>query len=289
MTDGPATGRGELRAGFWFSFLPAFSWLALFYFLPLLVLLSYSVAHHEYVHIVRRFTLENFLEIWTNLGNRHTIVRTVYISSLVTTINALIAFPVAYFLVFYAGRFKDLLMLLLLLPLWSSYLVRVFAWRIILGYNGVLNSFLVTTGLLSEPTTLFLYNQFSMVLTLCYIWLPFMVLPLVTAFERLPRHLLEAAADLGASGRAAFRRVALPLVMPGLLAGALSVFSLTTGDYITPSMVGGPGNILVGNIVASQFGVADNWPLGSAFAVVVLLMLFGLMAVLSRKGVLESL
>lgn len=291
MTSATAAGRipQKRRAGFWLSFLPPFSWLTFFYFVPLIVLLSYSVAHHDYVNVVREFTLENFREMWTNPGYRNTLGRTLYISSLVTLIDLLLAFPVAYFLSFYAGRFKGLLTVLLLLPLWSSYLVRVFAWRIILGYNGVLNGFLVRTGILEEPSTLFLYNQFSMVLTLCYIWLPFMVLPLVTAFERLPRRLLEAAADLGANGFSTFRRIILPLVMPGVLAGALSVFSLTTGDYITPSMVGGSGDILVGNLVASQFGVADNWPLGAAFAAVVLVTLFILMAFISRKGALESL
>ena len=145
---------------------------------------------------------------------------------------------------------------------WSSYLVRVFAWRIILGKAGILNWILIKAGILDTPSPVFVYNLFSMGLTLCYIWLPFMILPLVTAFERLPRNLLEASADLGADGLTTFRRVTLPLVMPGLLAGSLSVFSLTSGDYITPALIGGPGDSLVGNVIAGQFGVASNYPLG---------------------------
>ncbi|HEY9878263.1 MAG TPA: ABC transporter permease [Leptolyngbyaceae cyanobacterium] len=274
---------------FWATFLPPFAWMAGFYFLPLTILLSYAFFRHEYVDIIPEFTWENFGQILSNVGYRHTLVRTLEIAALVTGIDLLLAFPVAAYLVFYAGRFKQTLTLLILLPLWSSYLVRVFAWRIILGYNGVLNSLLVWLGILDEPSSLLLYNKFSMVLTLCYVWLPFMILPLVTAFERLPKNLLEASSDLGAPPAYTFRRVMLPLVLPGILAGGLSVFSLTMGDYITASLVGGAGDILVGNIVASQFGVAANWPLGSAFAVVVLLVLFGLIAVMAKRGVLENL
>lgn len=272
---------------FWACFLPPLTWMSVLYFLPLAVLLSYAFAHHEYVHVIWKFTWENFHEMFINPGYRNTLWRTLYIAGGVTAVDATLALPVAYFLAFRAGRYKQVLMILVLLPLWSSYLVRVFAWRIILGYNGVLNNLLVALGLLHEPSTLFLFNKFSMVLTLCYIWLPFMILPLTTAFERLPVKLLEASADLGGTPFTTLRRVTIPLIMPGLLAGCLSVFSLTMGDYITPSIIG--RDILVGNLVASQFGVAANWPLGSAFAVVVLLVVFVMMAYLSRKGALENL
>ena len=277
------------RFGFWASFLPPFGWMMGFYLIPLLALLTYAFFRHEYVHVIREFTLENFRQICTNPGYRNTLWRTFWIANLVTLIDTLLALPVAYFLAFRAGRWKQTLMILVLLPLWSSYLVRVFAWRVILGYHGVLNGFLTGSGVLDEPSTLFLYNKFSMTLTLCYIWLPFMVLPLTTAFERLPVKLLEAAADLGARPFTTLRRVTVPLVLPGLLAGGLSVFSLTMGDYITPSLIGGAGDILVGNLVASQFGVAANWPLGAALAAVVLVLLFALMAFLARKGALENL
>ena len=244
---------------------------------------------HQYVEVIPKFTWENFVQILTNSGYRNTVIRTLYIAIIVTAIDTLLAFPVAYFITKYAGKYKQLLTILILLPLWSSYLVRVFAWRIILGYNGVLNSLLMSLGILSQPSSLFLYNQFSMVVTLCYVWLPFMILPLVTAFERLPGNLLEASADLGAYPIYTFRRVTLPLLLPGFLAGALSVFSLSMGDYITPSLVGGAGDILIGNIVANQFGVADNWPLGSALAMVVLLLIFCLIGIIARKGALENL
>jgi spermidine/putrescine transport system permease protein len=273
---------------FWASFLPPAIWMIGLYLIPLAVLLSYAFMKHQYVEIIPEFTWDNFSQIVQNVGYRNTVTRTLYMAGVVTSVDALLAFPVAYFLVRYSGRYQQRLTLLVLLPLWSSYLVRVFAWRIILGYNGVLNRVLVSIGLLSEPSSLFLYNQFSMTVTLCYVWLPFMILPLVTALEQLPNRLLDASADLGASPWYTFRTVTFPLVLPGLLAGAISVFSLTVGDYITPSLVGGAGDILIGNLVASQFGVADNWPLGSAFALLVLLLLFGLMSIVSRRQGWES-
>lgn len=275
--------------GFWVNFLPSFLWMLALYFIPLVILLSYAFMQHQYVEVIPRFTWENFAQILSNSGYRNTVFRTLYIAIVVTGIDTLLAFPVAYFLTKYAGKYKQLLTILILLPLWSSYLVRVFAWRIILGYNGVFNSLLVSLGILDQPSSLFLYNQFSMVLTLCYVWLPFTILPLVTAFERLPSNLLEASADLGGNPLYTFRKITFPLVLPGFLAGSLSVFSLTMGDYITPSLVGGAGDIMIGNIVANQFGVADNWPLGSALAMVVLLLIFGLIAIVSRQGALENL
>jgi spermidine/putrescine transport system permease protein len=274
-------------AGFWACFLPSFSWMAVLYFLPLCVLLSLAFQRHEYVNVVHVFTLENFSAAFSD-AYRPALLRTLMVAASVTAIDILIAFPVAYFLAFHAGRWKALLTVLILIPLWSSYLVRVFAWRIILGRVGILNWVLMKAGILDEPSPAFVYNLFSMVLTLCYIWLPFMILPLVTAFERLPRNLLEASADLGANGFITFRRVVVPLVMPGLLAGGLSVFSLTSGDYITPSLIGGPGDSLVGNIIAEQFGVVSNYPLGAALSAIVLFVLFALMAVLARRGVLEG-
>ena len=273
---------------FWAVFLPPFSWMAVFYLVPLAVLLSLAFQRHEYVNVIHEFTLENFTTAFSP-AYRPALIRTLGVSTAVTIVDMAIAFPVAWFLAFHAGRWKSLLTILILLPLWSSYLVRVFAWRIILGRNGILNWLLVETGLLHEPSPAFVYNLFSMGLTLCYIWLPFMILPLVAAFERLPLNLLEASSDLGAGMATTFRRIVLPLVTPGLLAGGLSVFSLTSGDYITPSLIGGPGDSLVGNIIAGQFGVASNYPLGAAISALVLAVLFTTLAILSRYKVLENL
>ncbi|MBD3885260.1 ABC transporter permease [Phormidium tenue FACHB-886] len=263
--------------------------MTLLYFVPIALLISYSVWRLEAFDIVKEFGFSNFRTILTNVAYRTIILRTVATALGVTLIDVAIALPLGYFIGRYGGRYRTLLTLMVILPLWSSYLVRVFAWKIILGYNGVLNTALLSLGILQQPSQIFLYNQFSTVLTFVHVWLPFMILPIITAFERLPSSLLEASADLNARPWTTFRRVVLPLVTPGILAGSINVFSLTMGDFITPSLVGGPGGILLGNVISSQFGVAYNWPLGAAFALVVMLIVFLGLAIVLRQGASDNL
>ncbi len=277
------------RLGLYTSLLPPLVWMTLLYFVPLVILMSYSVWRLEAFDIVKEFSLINFRAIATNPSYRVVIARTVATALGVTLIDAAIALPMGFFIAKRSGRWRGLLTLLVILPLWSSYLVRVFAWKIILGYNGVLNSALLALGILQEPSSIFLYNQFSTVLTFVHVWLPFMILPVITAFEKLPDDLLEASADLNASPIATVWRVVLPLVTPGVFAGSINVFALTMGDFITPSLVGGPGGIMLGNVISSQFGVAYNWPLGSAFALVVMLIVFLGLAIALNRGALSQL
>jgi len=278
-----------IRLGLYGSLLPPLLWMTLLYFVPLAILLSYSVWKLESFEIVRQFNLGNFQAIATNPSYRTVIARTVLTALGVTLIDVAIALPMGYFIANQRPRSRGVLTTLVILPLWSSYLVRVFAWKIILGYNGVLNSVLMAVGILQEPSSIFLYNQFSTTLTFVHVWLPFMILPIITAFEKLPRPLLEASADLNAPPIATFWRVILPLVMPGVLAGSITVFSLTMGDFITPSLVGSPSGFMLGNVISSQFGVSYNWPLGAAFALVVMLIVFAGLAIALRKGALDSL
>jgi len=278
----------RLRTGLYASLIPPLLWMTLLYFVPLLILLAYSVWRLESFDIVREFTLSNFQTIITNSAYRTVILRTVATALGVTLIDIVIALPVGYFIANYGQRYRSILTTLVILPLWSSYLVRVFSWKIILGYNGILNTALVGLGILHEPSSVFLYNQFSTMLTFVHVWLPFMILPVITAFEKLPRNLLEASADLNAPPLTTFRRIILPLVMPGVFAGSINVFSLTMGDFITPSLVGSPSGIMLGNVISSQFGVAYNWPLGAAFALVVMLIVFAGLAIALRQGALES-
>lgn len=275
--------------GLYAALLPPLLWMTLLYFVPLAILISYSVWRLESFDIVREVTWVNFQTIFTNTAYRTVLLRTLLTALGVTLIDIGIALPLGYFIGRYGGSYRTLLTLLVILPLWSSYLVRVFAWKIILGYNGVLNGVLIAIGILQQPSQIFLYNQFSTVLTFVHVWLPFMILPVITAFERLPQELLEASADLNAPPWTTFRRVVLPLVMPGVLAGSINVFSLTMGDFITPSLVGSPSGIMLGNVISSQFGVSYNWPLGAAFALVVMLIVFLGLAIVLRQGALESL
>jgi spermidine/putrescine transport system permease protein len=263
--------------------------MTLLYFVPIALLISYSVWRLEAFDIVKEFSFTNFQTIFTNPSYRAVIGRTVLTAVGVTAIDALISLPLGYFIGCYGGKYRTLLTLLVILPLWSSYLVRVFAWKIILGYNGVLNTALMSLGILQQPSQIFLYNQFSTTLTFVHVWLPFMILPIVTAFERLPKNLLEASADLNASPWSTFRRITLPLVLPGVLAGAINVFALTMGDFITPSLVGSPSGIMLGNVISSQFGVSYNWPLGAAFTLVVMLIVFSGLAIVLKRGGLDSL
>lgn len=275
--------------GLYASLLPPLLWMTLLYFVPLAILISYSVWRLEAFDIVKELSLTNFKAIITNTAYRTVIIRTVLTALGVTAIDILIALPLGYFIGRYSGRYRTLLSLLVVLPLWSSYLVRVFAWKIILGYNGVLNNALIAIGILREPSQLFLYNQFSTTLTFVHIWLPFMILPIITAFERLPQDLLEASADLNAGPWSTFRRITLPLVAPGIWVGSINVFSLTMGDFITPSLVGSPNGIMLGNVISSQFGVSYNWPLGAAFALVVMLIVFTGLAIVLQQGGLDNL
>ena len=277
----------SFRWGLYTALLPPLIWMSIFYFIPLALLMGYSVLRLEEFDIVKEFNLGNFAAIFTNAAYRTVIFRTILISLLVTAIDILIALPTGYFIAKYSGRYRSLLTILVILPLWSSYLVRIFAWKIILGYNGVLNTALMALGILPAPSQIFLYNTFSTTLTFVHIWLPFMILPIITACERLPDALLLASADLNAPPWTTFRRITLPLVSPGILAGSINVFALTMGDFITPSLVGSPNGIMLGNVISSQFGVAYNWPLGAAFALTVMLIVFLGLAIVLRRGAFD--
>jgi spermidine/putrescine transport system permease protein len=224
-------------------------------------------------------SLGNFTIIVTDPLYATVALRSVSIAGLVTLATVLTAYPVAYYLAFNAGRYRGLLLFLVTLPFWTSYLLRVFAWKIVLAYNGVLNSFLTGTGLLSEPSLAFLNTPAAVIVTLAHAYAPFAILPIYVALETMPKSLAEAAADLGARPRQAFRRVILPYSMPGVLAAALVVFVPTVGDYVTPAMVGGPSSTMIGSLIQAQFGKANDWPFGAALAVSVMLLILALILI----------
>jgi spermidine/putrescine transport system permease protein len=199
------------------------------------------------------------------------LVKSLLMALIATSAIVLIAYPMAYFLAFRVTRHKMLWLILLTLPFWTSYLLRVFAWKVILGYNGVLNSGLISLGIISEPLGFLLYNPSSVIITLVHAWLAFAILPIYVSLEKIDRSLLEAATDLGDNGFACFLRVTLPLSLPGVVSAALLVFIPTVGDYITPAQVGGSSGIMIGTLIQSQFGKANNWPLGSALSIVTML------------------
>jgi ABC-type spermidine/putrescine transport system permease subunit I len=269
---------------------PAVLWLGIFYLVPLVLLLIQSFWTYDPVNVVtdQSFTLDRYRELGSDPVYRDVLWKTVKLAALVTFTDIVLAFPLAAYIAFRVRR-KSLGLLLVIIPLWSSYLVRAYAWRTILGHDGVLNSFLVWAHILRQPSDALLFSNTAMYICFTHVWLPFMVLPLYTALEKVPRSLLEAARDLGANGPRVFRHVVLPLVLPGVIAGSIATFSLTMGDYITPSLLGGTDSNLIGNLIFSQFATTLNLPLGSALCMLVLAVLACFLIIAGRTGALEAL
>ncbi len=234
---------------------------------PLLMVLTFSFWTQNYLDIDRTLTLNNYKEAWSQPIYQVLLYRSIRISLIVTAVTVLLAFPIAYFLSFHVKRRKALWLFLITVPFWTSYLLRVFLWKVILGYNGVLNSTLMNLGLIDEPLTFILYNANAVVLTLAHAWAPFAILPIFVALEKIDRSLLEAAEDLGDGPLRRFFRVTLPLAMPGVVAATLIVLIPTVGDFITPRLVGGTDGLMISNMIQIQFGKANNAPLGAALAV----------------------
>ena len=236
--------------------------------------------------VIHSWNLDNFRAI-AEAPYPRIIVRTLLMASAVTITCMLLAFPYAYFMVRIAGRrLRIALLVATVLPLWVSYLVRVYSWRLILNPEGALNWWLNKLGL---PDQNIAYTNWAMWLVFTYIWFPFMVLPVYAALERVPYSYIEASADLGAKGWTTLRRVILPLAVPGLAAGSIFTFSLTLGDYIAPSLVGGPGSSLIGTVVFENLGLANNLPFAAAFATIPLAIMAAYLALMKRLGAFESL
>ncbi len=235
---------------------------------PLGTIILYSFLTDGYLEIVRTFTLANYHEAWTNELYRAVMLRSLGVSMAVTLVTVVLAFPVAYFVSFHVDPSrKSLWLFLITIPFWTSYLIRVFLWKVILGFNGVVNSGLMGLGIIDEPLTFILYNVNAVVITLAHAYAPFAILPIFVALEKIDRSLLEAGQDLGESRFMTFLRVTLPLAMPGVIASVLIVFIPTIGDYVTPQLVGGPEGRMVANLIQLQYLKLDNYPLGSAIAV----------------------
>ncbi len=237
--------------------------------------------------VVHTWTFDNFRTLWDDPTYRRIVFRTVGLAAAVTLTCIVLAFPYALFLVRVASpRLRVLLLVATVVPLWVSYLVRVYSWRLILNPDGALNWALTGLGL---PGQNILYTNWAMWLVYSYIWLPFMVIPVYAALERVPGSYLEASADLGAKGFTTVRRVVFPLAIPGIAAGSIFTFSLTLGDYIAPGLVGGPGSQLIGNVVFANVGIANNVPFAAAFATVPLAIMIVFIAIMRRLGAFENL
>ena len=260
--------------------VPPLLWVSVLLFFPYLLLLGYSFwSIGPSQSIVHSWDLANYFELLHKPMYLSVLLRSMRIAASVTMLALLLGYPLAYFLSFHVTRRKSVLYQLVIIPLWVSYLVRGYAWKTILGSDGVLNGLLQYLHLTSHPVEWLLYSPVAVILTLTHIYTPFTFLPIYASLEHIPRRLIEASHDLGAPPLRTFRKVILPLSLPGVLAGAVFAFVLSLGDFLAPLLVGGPRGIMISNIVVSLFGAAFNWPLGAAISVVmmviVVLLLFG--------------
>jgi spermidine/putrescine transport system permease protein len=258
--------RPEIRA--WVLLAPGAVWLLLFFLVPILIMLAYSLMPRGiYGGVDRGFTLEHYARFFDPLY-LDVLRRTFAWSVASTFICLLLGYPVAYVIV-RAGRWRNLLLFLVVLPFWTSFLVRTFAMIFLMRDTGLINKWLVGLGLINEPLTI-LYTPVAVMAGLVYGFLPFMILPIYASLEKLDPSLLEAAEVLGARPGARFRRVTLPLSMPGVVAGCLLVFIPALGSFLTADLLGGAKQLMIGNLVQNQFSAARNWPFGSAASFIVM-------------------
>lgn len=273
--------RGSLR----FLAVPPFAWLILFFVAPLLLAILISFRGErgpiDFGSLLQLSTLQ-----YEKVAGSPSWVRLLGVSAVMALIVAamatLLAFPIAYFLAFRARHGAPVFLVLLLVPAATSFLMRVLAWKLLLGSSGAINTFLIWIGVIREPIGLLLYSQAAVVITLIYVWIPFAALPIYAALQRVDRSHLEAAADLGSGPWSRFWRVTVPLSLPGVLATFFMVFIPTVGEYVTPFLVGGTEGIMYGNLIQDFFTRAGNWPLGSALAVIMLVVTVALVALALR-------
>jgi len=263
--------------------IPPLLWVTVFLLVPYAILFCYSFWSVSSAQtIVHNWNLQNYLQLARNPIYLQVLFRSMRIAASVTVFALLLGYPLAYYLSFHAAKRKDLLYQLVIIPLWASYLVRGYAWKTILGSDGVLNGFLQYLHITHKPVEFFLYSPFAVIITLTHIYTPFTLLPIYASLEHIPRNLVEASRDLGSSPWSTFRRVILPLSLPGVLAGATFAFVLTLGDFLAPLLVGGPSGIMISNVVVSLFGAAYNWPLGAAISFGMMLLVVTLLLITER-------
>ncbi|MGA9878182.1 MAG: ABC transporter permease [Candidatus Sulfotelmatobacter sp.] len=263
--------------------LPPLVWVTVFLLMPYLLMFCYSFwSVSASQTIVHSWNLANYGQLLRVDVYWQTLLRSMWIAARVTIFSLLLGYPLAYFLSFYAGNKKDLLYQLVIIPLWVSYLVRAYAWKTILGSDGVLNTLLQYVQVTKHPLEFLLYSPFAVVLTLTHIYTPFAFLPIYATLDHIPRNLVEASHDLGANPGQTFWKVIFPLSIPGVVAGATFAFVLSLGDFLAPLLLGGPSGIMISNIVVSLFGAAYNWPLGAAISLCMLVLVVSLLVFSER-------
>jgi putative spermidine/putrescine transport system permease protein len=276
--------RARLRLGLLLA--APMAWLVLVYIFALAALLvtAFWTVDSFTSEIHTGFSLDNLIQVATGELYRTVTLRTVGIAVLVTIVDILLALPIAFFMAKVASkRLQRILVIAILMPLWASYLVKAYAWRSVLSHDGLLQWLLTPIGGQTPG-----YGLTAVIITQGYLWLPYVILPIYTGLEKVPNSLLEASSDLGAKSFATVRRVVLPLLVPAIVAASIFSFSLTLGDYITVNIVGGASQML-GNLVYTNVGAANNLPLAAAIALIPVLLMFGYLTAVRKTGALENL
>lgn len=257
--------------------LPPIVWVGAFLLTPYLLLFCNSFwSVRDGQTIVHDWGMQNYSKLVHVPVYAEVLLRSMKIAGGVTLLALLLGYPLAYYVAFYAKR-KELLYQLVIIPLWVSYLVRAYAWKTILGSDGVMNTLLQYLHITHEPVGFLLYSPFAVVLTLTHIYTPFTFLPIYAALEHIPKNLIEASQDLGASRIKTFWRVIVPLSIPGILAGATFAFVLSLGDFLAPLLLGGPSGIMISNVVVTLFGAAFDWPLGAAISACMMVLVLAIL------------
>ena len=272
----------------YFKGIPIVVWLLFLVVVPLFFTFIMSFYSSEGLVIEKTLTLKNYRLFFTDPIYSRILFKSLRLALSVSVLSILMAYPLAYMVSFKMVRARNLLFMMCIIPLWVSYLVRIIAWRSILGNRGVINSVLMAIGIIEKPLTVFLYNPFAIAITLTYICIPFVFIPVYTSLEKIPRNILHAASDLGANEFHAFLSVILPLSLPGLITGFIFSFIIALGDYIIPLQLGGTQGIMFGNLIWSQFGFAFNWPLGAALGFVLFAISVTILGLTSKFGSTEG-
>lgn len=268
--------------------IPITLWLLLLVIIPLLFTFLMSFYTSDGNVIDKTISLANYKLFFTDSLYSSILWKSIKLAILVSVLSIAAAFPLAYLVSFKLKRGRNLLFMLSIIPLWVSYLVRIIAWRSILGNRGVINSLLLALNIIEKPLTFLLYNQFSIAITLTYICIPFVFIPVYTALEKIPKNLTEASNDLGAGEGRTFIHIIVPLAMPGLITGFIFSFIIALGDYIIPNQLGGTGGIMYGNLIWSQFGFAFNWPFGAALGFILFSIAIIILSLTSKFGSTEG-
>jgi spermidine/putrescine transport system permease protein len=284
LTLGRERGPLGRRAAFWALSVPPVAWVGLFFLVPILLMFALSFRADMQGQLLGLWspTIAQYETLLHVASYWRLLAISIGMAFLVALFAVAMAYPVAYFLVFRAGRAAGICLVLLLIPFWTSFLLRVMSWKFLLGSEGAINSLLRYVGLITEPLSGMLYSRQTVIVTLIYVWIPFAALPIAAGLQRIDRDLLECAADLGAPPWRSFWAITFPLSLPGVLAAFFMVFIPTVGEYVTPLLIGGSGGSMYGNIIQDFFTKAANWPRGAALSMVMLIVSLVLVALAAR-------